>query len=152
MFTRKYENRLFPHSCKQRHQREARVDKIQWFVWTSPFTANHSRGTKSPCWRANVALGQDRQRKLPFRIMYAFYLSCPSATFALQDGGCVPCEWLAAKGAYCPAEEPRPLFSIFAYWSGMRERSIANHSRPICFVVGKFLIMLWGLQRKLFNL
>ena len=26
-------NRLFPHSCKQRHQREAWVDKIQWFVW-----------------------------------------------------------------------------------------------------------------------
>ena len=27
-----------------------------------------------------VALGQDKQRKLPFKIMYAFYLSCPSAT------------------------------------------------------------------------
>ena len=26
-------NRSFLHSCKQRHQLEARVDKIQWFVW-----------------------------------------------------------------------------------------------------------------------
>ena len=31
-----YLNRPFPHSCKQRHQFEARVDKIQWFVWNCP--------------------------------------------------------------------------------------------------------------------
>ena len=49
------------------------------------------------CWRAKVALGQDKQRKLPFQIMYVFCLSCPSATFALQRGGFVPREWLAAK-------------------------------------------------------
>ena len=30
--------------------------------------------------------------------MYVFCLSCPSATFALQRGGFVPREWLAAKG------------------------------------------------------
>ena len=30
--------------------------------------------------------------------MYVFCLSCPSATFALQSGGFVPREWLAAKG------------------------------------------------------
>ena len=29
---------------------------------------------------------------------FPFYLSCPSATFALQHGGFVPREWLAAKG------------------------------------------------------
>ena len=29
--------------------------------------------------------------------MYAFYLSCPSATFALQHGSFVPREWLVAK-------------------------------------------------------
>ena len=28
--------RPFPHSCKQRHQLEARVDKIQWYVWNCP--------------------------------------------------------------------------------------------------------------------
>ena len=39
-----------------------------------PFAASHSRGTKPPCWNAKVALGQDKQRKLPFKIMYAFYL------------------------------------------------------------------------------
>ena len=25
-----------------------------------PFAASHSRGTKPPCWRAKVALGQDK--------------------------------------------------------------------------------------------
>ena len=31
-----------------------------------------------------VALGQDKQRKLPFKIMFVSCLSSPSATFALQ--------------------------------------------------------------------
>ena len=60
-----------------------------------PFAACHSRGTKSPCWRANVALGQDKQSKISFKIMDAFFLPCPSG---LQHGGFVPREWLAAKG------------------------------------------------------
>ena len=29
-------SRPFPHSCEQRHQVEAWVDKIQWFVWNCP--------------------------------------------------------------------------------------------------------------------
>ena len=37
-----------------------------------PFAACHSRGTKPPCWDTKVTLGQDKQRKLPFKIMYAF--------------------------------------------------------------------------------
>ena len=37
-----------------------------------PFAACHSRSTKPPCWRAKVALGQDKQRKLPFKIMMPF--------------------------------------------------------------------------------
>ena len=41
-----------------------------------PFAASHSRGTKPPCWRAKVALGQDKQRKLPFKIMYVFLFVC----------------------------------------------------------------------------
>ena len=45
-----------------------------------------------------VALGQDKQRKLPFKIMYEFCWSCPSVTFASQHGGFVPREWQAAKG------------------------------------------------------
>ena len=49
-------------------------------------------------WRAKVALGLDKQRKLPFKIMYVICLSCLSATFALQRGGFVPREWLASKG------------------------------------------------------
>ena len=63
-----------------------------------PFAASHSRGTKPPRLRAKAALGQDKQRKLPFKITYVFCLSCPSANFALQRGGFVPREWLAAKG------------------------------------------------------
>ena len=56
-----------------------------------PFAASLSRGTKPWCWRAKVALGQDKQGKLLFKIMYyVFCLSCPSATFALQYRGFVP--------------------------------------------------------------
>ena len=62
--------------------------------------ACHSRGTKQPCWDAKVALGQDKQRKLPFKIMYAFCWSCLSATFASQHGGFVPREWQATKGLF----------------------------------------------------
>ena len=51
-----------------------------------------------PRWRAKVALGQDKKRKLPFKFLYVFCLSSPSATFALQNGGFVPHEWLAVKG------------------------------------------------------
>ena len=54
-----------------------------------PFAASHSRGTKPPCWRAKVALGQDKQRQLPFQIIYVFCLSCPSANLTLQRGGFV---------------------------------------------------------------
>ena len=32
--------------------------------------------------------------------MYAFCLSCPGATFALQHAGFVPRKWLAAKGLF----------------------------------------------------
>ena len=65
-------------------------------VTNRPFAARHSRGTKPPCWRAKVTLGQDKQRQLLSKIMFAFCLSCRSATFALQHGGFVPREWLAA--------------------------------------------------------
>ena len=47
--------------------------------------------------RAGEQKGQDKQRKLQFKIMYVFCLSCPSATFAHQHGGFVPREWLPAK-------------------------------------------------------
>ena len=63
-----------------------------------PFAASHSRDTKPPYWWAKVALGQDKQRKLQFKIMDVFCLSCPSVTFAHQHGSFVSREWLAAKG------------------------------------------------------
>ena len=54
-----------------------------------PFAACQTRGRKSPCWEPKVTLGQDKQGKLPFKIMYAFCWSCPSATFVSQHGGFV---------------------------------------------------------------
>ena len=42
-----------------------------------PYAASHSSGTKPPCWREKVALGKDKQRKLLFRIMYAFVCLVP---------------------------------------------------------------------------
>ena len=35
----------------------------------TPVAASHLHGTKPPCWRAKVALGQDKQRKLPFKFI-----------------------------------------------------------------------------------
>ena len=62
-----------------------------------PLAASHSRDTKPPCWRAKVALGQDKQRKLPFQIMYVLFV-LSQCDFTLQHGGFVSREWLAAKG------------------------------------------------------
>ena len=79
---------------------------FQHYTYNRPFAASHSHGTKPPCWRAKVALGQDKQRKLPFQIMYVFCLSCPSATFALQRGSFVRREWPAAKGLFVISSLP----------------------------------------------
>ena len=75
------------------------------------FAASQSRGTKPPYWRAKVALGQDKQRKLPFKIMYAFCLSRPSATFAHQYSGFISREWPAAKGLLKRSNENMTLVS-----------------------------------------
>ena len=76
------------------------VTNRRWMTSMSnrSFAASHSRDTKPPCRWAKVALGQDKQRKLQFKIMYVFCLTCPCATFAHQHGGFVSREWLAAKG------------------------------------------------------
>ena len=65
-----------------------------------PFTASHSRRTKPPCWRARVALGQDKQKTYIILNGNFLCLSCPSATFALQHASFVPREWLAANGLF----------------------------------------------------
>ena len=67
------------------HIHAAQVTYMLWF--NGLFPASHSHGTKPPCWRAKVALRQDKQKKLPFKFMYVFCLSCSSAAFALQRGG-----------------------------------------------------------------
>ena len=47
-------------------------------------------------------MGQDKQRKLSFKINVCllFVFNCLSATFALQHGGFAPREWLATKGLF----------------------------------------------------
>ena len=67
----------------------------QWGLCSLPFT-----WYKTAVLESKSRLGRDKQRKLPFKIMYVFCLCCPSATFALQCGGLVPREWLAAKGLF----------------------------------------------------
>ena len=62
------------------------------------FAGFHSRGTKPAYWEAKVALGQEKQRKLPFKIVHAFCWSCPSATIASQYASLVLREWKPAKG------------------------------------------------------
>ena len=89
------------------------TEYLSLFSPNRSFAPCHSRGTKPPSWDAKVALGQDKQRKLPFKIMYAFCWSCPSANFASQHGGFVPRVWQAAKGLYlsfnhCASSPPAP--------------------------------------------
>ena len=67
------------------------------FSHNRPFAASHSRGKKPPRWRAKVALGQDKQKTYIILNGNFLCLSCPSVTFALQHGGFVPREWLAAN-------------------------------------------------------
>ena len=66
-----------------------------WETVMEPFTVSRKTSKISYLYK---------QRKLPFKIMYVFCLSCPSATFALQHGGFVPLEWLAAKGPIEPKQ------------------------------------------------
>ena len=47
------------------------------------------KGKQILLWRARNVLGEDKQRKLPFKMMSAFCLSCSNAYLALQHGGFV---------------------------------------------------------------
>ena len=59
------------------------TEYLSLFGPNRPFAACHSRGTKPPSWDANVALGQDKQRKLPLKIV-CLLLVLPQSKF------CVP--------------------------------------------------------------
>ena len=72
------------------------------------FAASNSRGTKPPCWRAKVALGQDKQKEHIILNGNFLCLSCPSAPFALKHGGFVPRKWLAAKGLFLSVSSNTP--------------------------------------------
>ena len=58
-----------------------------------------------------------------------FYLSCPSATFALQRGGFVPREWLAAKGLFSPWMVRRKSF-----WRVTKKKKARNLTNWPCFI------------------
>ena len=70
------------------------------------FATSHSQGTKPPCWRAKVALGQGKQKTYIIWNGNFLCLSCLSATCALHYGSFVPREWLAAKGLLERGWEP----------------------------------------------
>ena len=94
-----------------------------------PFAASHSRGTKPPFWRANVALGEDKQKTYRNLNVTFLFLSCLSATFALQRGGfCTT--WMATwkePQNSCPARlhPPGTKFS-----TGIASRVIKSHKPP----------------------
>ena len=93
------ETPAFPNPLRRKKTKTLSLN--YWVVYNNrPFAAFHSCGTKPPCWDAKVVLGQDKQRILPFKIMYTSCWSCLSSTFASQHGGFVPREWKAAKGIY----------------------------------------------------
>jgi len=60
--------------------------------------------------------------------MYGFYLSCPRATFALQDGCFVPREWLAAKGLFKSTFETllNSLLGNRRKWPLVEERGVGG--------------------------
>ena len=67
----------------------------QFIIHSRLFAASHSRGTKLPCWRTKVALG-----------LYAFCFFLSQRDFALQYGGFVRRELLAAKGLFFGSKAP----------------------------------------------
>ena len=99
-----------------------------------PLAASHSRGTKPPCLRATVARprrsGKRRTKCLRTKgiILNSNFLclSYPSATFALQHGGFVPREWLAAKGPQPRSQGPLPRSTVTG-GKGTRERGWGAH-------------------------
>ena len=63
-----------------------------------PFAAGHSRDTKPPCWRAKSHW--DMTNKMAYKIFkwyFPLFVGLFHCDFALQHGGFVPREWLAAR-------------------------------------------------------
>ena len=62
----------------------------QWsilVVSNRPFAACHSRGTKPPCWDANVALGQDQQKAyIILNANFLFFLKIQTGISRVQSG------------------------------------------------------------------
>ena len=113
------------------------------YVWKNrPFVARHSRGTKPLCWRANVALGQDKERKLLYK--YVFCLPYPSATFALQHGF-FGTKWMAS----CPFNTSFSKFSRLFLQVIRQRRPIKIFQSLVPFTVSyvenNFAAQLWNL-------
>ena len=76
-----------------------------------PLAASHSRGAKPPCWRARVALGQDKQKKLPFEIIYAFYCDFCSPAWQFCTRWMASCKGLMFAFLQNPKHKRGCLFS-----------------------------------------
>ena len=76
-----------------------------------PLAASHSRGAKPLFWRAKVALGQDKQKKLPFKIIYAFYCDFCSPAWQFCTRWMASCKGLMFVFLQNPKHKKGCLFS-----------------------------------------
>ena len=58
---------LYPQKPIRQKATDIFVQRFRTSHTNRPFASWHSRGTKPPCWRASDALGEEKQRKLPFK-------------------------------------------------------------------------------------
>ena len=78
-------------------------------MYNGPFTAEQSRGTKSPNWRTNDALGYVKERKFKIGGVCA---TCSIVSFVLQFEDFVPRDRPAAKGPLMISDRTRLFVSI----------------------------------------
>ena len=105
-------------------------------------------------WR--VALGQDKQKAYIIVNSNYLWLSVPIVTFALQHGGFLPLEWLAAKEAYWvhPSRSKTPLEKLILNacfklsCAQTKLNSGTNQSLVIVYTLASFKLALTKEQKQ----
>ena len=77
----------FPEWCAKAIRQLRTFPKAYLFPWMAHL---NNKNNKHSVRHIMTTLRENKQRKLPFKIRYAFCWSCPSATLASQHGGFVP--------------------------------------------------------------
>ena len=96
------------------YHQHSRYDKFHFTNW--PFAGSPSRGTKPPCWRANVAPVQDKQETNIILNGTFLCLSGPSVTFSPARRFCTT--WMASCSAYWSHSrwrKKKPLLAILRF-------------------------------------